>query len=218
MLDLLDEAGVETAPRGPICNNCGADLSPLAVICVECGFNNETGKQLETTVVKDPVDVDSGMTEAEKMIAKAEQEIDDMPVSASEQNFGDGAESLLIAAVALIVMLVLAGIGVGTIFVMDRIGENINTAWISFYGAMGIYAFCVVWITAIAFRAKPIHGLACIFTAGLYCIVFGFMQGKALLLPTLICCFGILIGLLSWVFASSGLAMIWDVGQIPIIV
>ena len=122
------------------------------------------------------------------------------------------------ADLALVVMLVLAGLGVGTIFVMDRIGENINTAWISFYGALGIYAFCVIWITSIAFRAKPIHGLACVFTAGLYCIVFGFMQGKTLLLPTLICCFGILIGLLSWVFASNDLAMMMDACRIPTIV
>ena len=48
LLDLLDEAGVESVPKGPICPNCGADMEPNAVICVECGFNIATGLKLET--------------------------------------------------------------------------------------------------------------------------------------------------------------------------
>ncbi len=206
MLDLLDEAGVESAARGRVCNNCGSDLAARAIICIECGFNNETGKLLETTTYFSRADAVAGMSDTEKILAKAEKEIEDMPISASEQDFGDGADSILIALVAVVGALILTGIGVGTIFVMDKIGENINTALISFFGSIGIYSFCSIWITTVAFRAKPLHGLACLFTGGLYCIVFGFMQGRALLLPTLICCFAIVIGAISWVFSETGLA------------
>ena len=200
MLDLLDDAGVESAPRGPVCNNCGADLSPLAIICVECGFNNETGKQLETTVAKKADE--SGMSDADRIMARAEEEIDEMPVSASDQDFGDGADSIVIAVVAMIGTGILVAIGVGVIFLMDKIGENIDTALISMCGSIAMYIFCAIWITTVAFRAKPAHGLGCLFSGGLYAIIFGFMQGKSLLMPTLICIFSILIGLLSW--AMSG--------------
>lgn len=200
MLDLLDDAGVASAPRGAVCNNCGTDLPALAIICVECGFNNETGKQLETTIAGSASK--SGMSETDKMMARAEEEIDEMPVSASEQDFGDGADSIVIAVVAVIGAAILVAIGVGVIFVMDKIGENIDTALISMCGSIAMYIFCAIWITTIAFKAKPVHGLGCLFSGGLYAIVFGFMQGKSLLMPTLICLAAILIGLLSW--AMSG--------------
>lgn len=200
MLDLLDEAGIESAARGRVCSNCGSDLSALAIICIECGFNNETGKRIETTTYQDS---DAGKSDVEKILAKAEREIDDMPISATEQDFGDGADSLLIAGIAVVAALILTGIGVGTIFIMDRIGEEINTPMISFFGSIGIYAFCSIWITIVAFKAKPLHGLGCLLTAGVYCIIFGFMQGKALLLPTLICVFAVVIGAISFAFSGQ---------------
>ena len=195
MLDLLDDAGVESAPRGPICNNCGCDLSPLAIICVECGFNNDTGKQLETTVAGKTDQ--AGMSETDKMMARAEEEIDESPISAAQQDFGDGADSIVIAVVAVIGTLILVAIGVGVIYLMDKVGENINTPLISMFGSIAMYIFCATWIMTVAFRAKAAHGLGCLFSGGLYGIVFGFMQGRALLLPTLICIFSIFIGLLS---------------------
>ena len=220
MLDLLDDAGVESTPQGPVCNNCGSELSPMAIICVECGFNNESlGKQLETTTYTDPDAIDSGLSDAEKMLAKAEREIEDTPISAADQDFGDGADSFLIAIIALVVAVALAGLGIGTIFVMDRIGENINTARISLYGALSIYAFCAIWITLVAFKAKPIHGVACLFTAGVYSIIFGFMQGKALIIPTIICVVAILIGTASWlVDANTKSSMLMDAIEIVTIV
>ena len=42
LLDLLDEAGVESMTRGPACENCGAEMHPSAVVCVSCGFNMAT--------------------------------------------------------------------------------------------------------------------------------------------------------------------------------
>ena len=207
MLDLLDDAGVESAPRGPICNNCGSDLSPLAIICVECGFNNETGKQLETTVAGKTNQ--AGMSETDKMMARAEEEIDESPISAAQQDFGDGADSIIIAVVAVIGAIILVAIGVGVIYLMDKLGENINTALISMFGSIAMYIFCATWIMVVAFRAKPAHGLGCLFSGGLYGIVFGFMQGRALLLPTLICIFAILIGLLSgWMSTFEQEAML----------
>ena len=204
MLDLLDDMGVESTPLGPVCQQCGSEMAPGAIICVECGYNNETGKMLETTTYKDPTEVGSGMSDAEQMIAKAEKEIDESPVSATDQNFGDGADSILIAVVAMVVMVILAGIGVGTIFVMDRIGEQVNTALISVCGSVCIYLACGTWITYVAFSSKPAHGLGCLFSVGLYAIIFGFMQGKTLLLPAIICLASILIGIVSWLVYSAG--------------
>ena len=210
MLDLLDTAGVESTPSGPVCTNCGAELSPMAIICIECGYNNDTGKQLETATYADPGVVDAGMTDAEKMLARAEKEIDEMPVGASEQDFGDGADSFLIAGVAFVVAAILVGVGLGVMFTMDKIGEEVNTGLISFFGAVGLYLFCVAWITYIAFKAKPLHGVICMFSGGLYCIIFGFLQGKALLLPTILCIVALLIGLISWIYVSSQSAMLLE--------
>ena len=204
MLDLLDDAGVEATPRGPVCSYCGAEMSPMAVICVECGYNNETGKLLETTTYNEPGVVDAGMTDAEKMMAKAEKEIDETPVTAADQDFGDGADSLLIAGIAFVGAAILVGIGIGTIFIMDKIGENVNTALISLFGSIAIYFFCVAWISFYAFKARAVHGLGCLFSGGLYSIVFGFMQGRALFLPAIINICAILIGLISYlVFINS---------------
>ena len=205
MLDLLDDVGVESTPRGPVCPSCGAEMAVGARICVECGYDTETGKQLETTSYREKGAIDDGMTDAEKLIAKAEKEIDEIPATAADQDFGDGADSIFIAVVAVIGAAILVGIGVATIFVMDKIGQNINTALISMCGSIAIYMFCAIWITFFAFKAKPVHGLGCLFSVGLYSIVFGFMQGRALFLPAAICCFSILIGAVSYlVFAAGG--------------
>ncbi len=140
LLDLLDEAGVESMPSGPLCTHCGAEMGATAIICVECGFNMATGKQLVTdTYGHDPL-IDGDLTDGQKLLARAEKEIDDSPITAVGQDFGDGADSMLIAVVALVVMGVLVGIGVGVIFLMDQISESINSAKISFFASIGIYA------------------------------------------------------------------------------
>ncbi|MCA9187012.1 MAG: hypothetical protein R3E01_15910 [Pirellulaceae bacterium] len=55
--DLLDELGMEATRTGVRCPECNADMTPEAILCVQCGFNLETGKKLETKVIKraDPV-------------------------------------------------------------------------------------------------------------------------------------------------------------------
>ena len=198
MLDLLEQAGVEAKPRGPVCDSCGSELSPTAIICVECGYNTETGKQLDSSTASSASELEDGRSDAEKLLARAEQEIDDSPIGSEDQDFGDGADSFVLAMVCVVGALVLTGIGVGTIFVMDAIGDQVNTALISVFGSLAMYLFCAGWITIIGFQAKSIHGIACLFTGGLYAIVFGFMNGKALLIPTLITLFSIVIGAISY--------------------
>lgn len=205
LLDLLDEAGVESMPRGPICENCGSEIAADAIICVQCGYNMATGQTIQTASYDDDdggPDV-VGMTDAEKIMAKAEQEIDDMPISAHGQNFGDGADSILIAVVALFFLAVLVAIGVGTIFLMDKLGDVVQSSVISFWASMALALGMVVWITIVAFLTKKSQGIICVCTAGLYCIVFGFMQGRALLIPTIILLAALFIGFVSSFFAFA---------------
>ena len=189
LLDLLDEVQVKPAVRGPVCPNCSKAMSHLAVVCVECGYNVETGKKLTTSVFDDDVETgikDVGMTDAEAIMAKAEKDIDDMPVTGHGQDFGDGADSFLIAGVSMVVLLILVGIGLTVIFTMDIISQLIASWFISFVASVVLWAVMAIWITIVAFKQKPVHGIVCIATAGIWCVVYGFMQGKQLLLPTVI--------------------------------
>lgn len=202
LLDLLDEAGVEAMPRGPVCENCGAEVGPNAVICVSCGYNLATGQRLETAVFDDPGAAEVvGMTDVEKIMARAEKDIEDMPVSAYGQNFGDGADSILIAVVSLVFLAILVSIGVGTIFVMDQLGTVVDSSVISFFASTALAIGCAIWITIVAFMTKPTQGMICLATAGLYCVIFGFMQGRALIVPTIILLVALLIGFASSFFA-----------------
>jgi hypothetical protein len=56
LADLLEEAGIkpvveDTRPR---CPNCKQPMEPDAVLCVNCGFNVQTGRQLEGVGVTGP--------------------------------------------------------------------------------------------------------------------------------------------------------------------
>jgi hypothetical protein len=202
LLDLLDEAGVESVPQGPICENCGADMELNGVICIGCGFNMSTGLQLETESFEDPAEAhnDEEISDTDRIMAKAEREIEEMPVTAVGQNFGDGADSFLIAFVGMIAMLILVAIGISIIFLMDFFGEAIDPALISFWASTVIYALCTIWITIVAFIAKPVQGIICVCTGGLYCIIFGFLT-RGLILPATILCTSVVIGIVSGVFA-----------------
>ncbi len=49
MADLLAEAGLDGAPApGHTCPSCGAAMSPGAILCVACGYNQQSGRQLQT--------------------------------------------------------------------------------------------------------------------------------------------------------------------------
>lgn len=197
LLDLLDEQDVRSAARGPVCENCGSELQPAAVICIECGFNLETGVQLQTEAYEDDIAsgiADASMTDADMLMAKAEKDIEDVPVTSEQQNFGDGADSILIAVVAGIIGVVLICIGLVVIFTMDQIGNYIASSAISFIASMALFAVMGIWITIIAFMQNTGQGIACVCTGFLWCIVFGFMQGKALIVPTIVLVASLVIG------------------------
>lgn len=209
ILDLLDEAGVKSVPSGPVCHNCGTEMHPTSVICVDCGYNMATGEQLETEVYEDHDDVvDTGRTDTDKIMAKAEQAIDESPVTAEGQDFGDGADSLIIATIAGIAFVVVLAIGVGVVLFMDVIVEEfgLTPEGISFTASIFIYLGCVAWISVVAYLVKPAQAIICVCTGGLYCIIFGLMQGSSMLVPTIGLIISILIGAVSYavmVFSSD---------------
>ncbi|QEG22746.1 hypothetical protein MFFC18_26290 [Mariniblastus fucicola] len=198
MEDLLREANVgPVSSGGPICPDCGTEITPGAVLCVECGFNLETGKRLRTARENAEGEVDTGLTDAEKIMRKAEAEIEETPIGADDQDFGDGGDSFVIAGVAGVILAILVAIGLVVIFSMDQISLYYNSGGISFIASCCMWIGMTIWLTYVAFRAKIGHGIACVLTGGLYCIIFGFMQGKTLLMPTIIMLVALVVGLAS---------------------
>ena len=203
LMDLLDEQNIGTQRTGgAMCENCAADLEPGAFVCMECGFNHQTGKRLQTESEEEISSGTVGMTDADRIMAKAEKDIEDAPVAADDLDFGDGAGSYLIAGIALAIGLVLIAAGIMVILSMDYIGTLINTGGISFIASCALYLAMAAWITTVAFKQKPGHGIACLCTGFLWCIGYGFMQGKTLLLPTIILIFAFLIGAASGAYVS----------------
>ncbi len=49
---LLDEVGYQKAAAAHRCPNCKEDLLPDAILCIHCGYNLETGRQIQTKVVR----------------------------------------------------------------------------------------------------------------------------------------------------------------------
>ena len=202
MMGLLDEADVKGVTRGPTCENCAAELTPGAVLCIECGYNMETGKRVASEIDEDSRS-SSEMTAAERMLAQAEKDIDDMPVTAEGQDFGDGADSLVIAGVAGVILLLLVGIGLVIIFSMEQISKGVNSGAISMCASIVMVILCGAWITVVAFKQKrPGHAMACICTGFVYSVVYGFMQGKDLLIPTVILLFSLLVTAASGTYVS----------------
>ena len=208
VLDLLDEAGVKAVPQGPVCDNCGTEMHPASVICIDCGFNMATREQLKTEIYDDVQEgaIDPGQSDTEKIMEKAEKAIDDSPVTAVGQNFGDGADSFVIAAIATIGFILLMVIGVTIILSMDWIMDalELEAYQVSLWASVMIALGCTIWISWIAFSMNTNQGLACVCTAGLYCVIFGFMQGSKLLIPTIGLLFSFLIGAISWAVGSFG--------------
>jgi len=201
LLGLLDEADVKRAMAGPLCPNCSAEMKGGGVICISCGYNIETGKRLKTKIyADDDADdglADPGLSDADKIMAKAERDIDEMPVSAAGQDFGDGNDSFLIAGVAGIVLAILVVVGLVVVFTMEAITKFIAPHFISFLASIVLAVGMMLWITIIAFKQKSPHAIACILTAGLWCIVYGFMQGRQLMVPTIILLASVVIGIAS---------------------
>lgn len=199
LLGLLDEADVKSATKGPLCPNCSAEMTTGGVICITCGYNIETGKRLRTAVFVDDDDdiVDPTLSDADKIMSKAERDIDDMPISAEGQDFGDGADSFLIATIAGAIALVIVAVGLVIVFTMEAITQVVAPHFISFLAAVVMSIVMAIWITFVAIKQKSPHALVCILTAGLWCIVYGFMQGRQLIVPSIILLACLIIGIAS---------------------
>jgi hypothetical protein len=200
ILDLLDEAGVKRAATGPVCPHCEAEMSPTAVICVHCGFNRETGERLETFSDIRDENANTSMhieTDTEQLLAKAERDIRNAPVSTTNQDFGDGSDSIVVALGALLGFGLIIVAGVLTVLIMDRLAEQANPAMISFVTSTALVVACYLYITYTAFRVNSIHGLVCLLTIE-YCVIFAFMQGRSLIL------FGIIMKVAMIISAVSG--------------
>lgn len=193
MDELLKEANVKSVARGNVCDDCGAELQLGAVICVECGFNLETGSRLRTDSYDEENFDESGESAAQRMLRQAEKDIEETPVNADDQDFGDGSESIVIAGVAGIILTILIGIALLVIYLMENLSDVVHSSFISMIAAIAMAVGCFAWITIVAFLSKKSQGILCLATAGLYCIVFGFLQGKQLLLPTIVLIVSILI-------------------------
>ena len=202
LLDLLDDAGVKDTPKGPICAACGAEMDPTAVICIDCGYNVATGQYLETYTDEDLADQvgSTDMTDAEKAIAKAEREIDENPISAEEQDFGDGADAYIVALAGFAIFGILVLMGLGTVLIMETLTDEINTGLISAVAGTGIYVACGVWISIIAFRSQFGQGLGCVLSGGLYCPIYGVMRGAGTIAIAIIMGVAALAAAASWFY------------------
>ena len=184
LLDILDEEDVQARARGPMCENCGSEVKRGTVICIDCGFNLETGDQLETDADED-IESNAAMSGAEQMMRKAERDLDEGPDSGADDDFGDGAESYLIAVVAGFFGLIMLLIALGVVFFMEQLTTLMSPAGISLIASVLMYLGMTAWISIVAFSASHGHGIACLVSLGLYCPIFGFVNGKTLLLPTI---------------------------------
>jgi len=146
----------------------------------------------------DEEDVDDAQeSAAQRMLRQAEKDIEETPVNADDQDFGDGAESIVIAGVAGIILAVLIGISLVVVYLMENLSDVVHSSFISLIAATAMAVGCIAWITIVAFLVKKSQGIICVATLGLYCIVFGFLQGKQLLLPTIVLIISVLIAVAS---------------------
>ena len=206
LLDLLDEAGVKSQSALPTCPNCEAEMAPTAIICIQCGFNRETGERLETfSDVRFEDDTSTHVeSDANTILAKAEQELQNTaggPVV--DEDFGDGSDSIVVAVGAMLGFLVLLVIGVFTVLIMDRLTGQVDPSQISFVVSSAIAVLTAIYITFLAFRVHPGHGIACVLTCGLYCVIFGFIQGRAVILYTIILLVAIIVAIATGIYAAN---------------
>jgi len=75
--------------------------------------------------------------------------------------------------------------GLALVFFMDQLTTLLSPAGISLIASILLYLGMAAWISIVAFSAAQGHGVACLASLGLYCPIFGFMNGKTLLLPTI---------------------------------
>lgn len=160
--DLLDEAGVKAATTGPNCPSCNAEVQPDSVLCIECGFNFAAGRQMKTQVGYDDEARLEGMSENDKIMAKAERDIHESPIEIEEGSHGDGADSFLIALGMAVVFVLVVGVGIFIVFVMDKVTTDSKVSWVISSGICSLMTFIAwVWLLIISFREGVGHGIGC---------------------------------------------------------
>ena len=157
LMGLLDEAGVEAKKTGPTCANCASPMAAGSVICVECGFNMATGEKLVTTDFAGALasEETTPKENADQLLEKAEKEIEDTPVDADSQDFGDGADSYAIAIGALLVTTILLTVGLFVVFLMDSITQGTSSSEISLKACIWVGAAGLAWILIGMFIESP---------------------------------------------------------------
>ena len=178
LMDLLEDAGVQSAKTGPTCPACSADMANAAVICVNCGYNVMTGTYLDTYVEieEGAGSIDGSASNAQQLMEKAERSIDDMPETATGQDFGDGADSYVVATGAVAIMAFFVVVGIVVILLMEQFGDVFGLGNLTAFGVM-LFAFAArIWITVVAFLEGIEHGIGCLFCDP-YTVIFGFWKG-----------------------------------------
>jgi len=185
LMDLLDEAGVKATSTGPTCPACNSEMDPSAVICVSCGYNMATGEYLETYVeVEDKKSFETDkMTTAEKIMAKAEAEIEHTPETAVGEDFGDGSDSFIIALGAMAVMALLVLVGVVIVLSADTFADSVGMAYITFVGLVLTYSAARIWLVVFGFMESIEHGLIllvtfCLPLGDIYALFYGYSRGR----------------------------------------
>lgn len=199
--DLLAEEGVKQAFAGPVCPSCSEPISPQAVICVQCGFNLQTGEKLHSSFDDEDDDAAAmaGMSETEKMLYKAERELQDMPISAEGEKFGDEGDSYIVAIGAIVITAAVVALSVFVIIQLDKI-EDFNTplvsAWMSVLFAVG----AIVSVTITAFKERPLEGYLCLTVV--YTLWYAMTRGLYVPLGLIVLFSSIAAGCFSYLNAS----------------
>ena len=179
-------------------------MEPTAIICIACGYNVATGQYLETytDTSYESEQETAGLSTGQSLLKKAEKEIESTPIGAEDQDFGDGADSYIIAMIGLAVFSILIMLGLAVVLIMESATEDFSPAIISVIASACIYVGCGIFLTIVGFRIKPVHGVVSLVSAFLYSIVFGFMQGKGTVLPAAIMIASLVIGGASGIFLA----------------
>ena len=192
---LLEEAGVKPVASGPTCPSCNAEMDPTAVICLECGYNVVSGEFLETYVELEEkkrqvgAGGDDKMSDADKIMAKAEADIEDSPVTAKGQDFGDGSDSYVVALGAGAVMSILILVGVVIVLSADYLANNVSLVFVTFIGFLFINFCARIWLAVYGFMEGMGYGL-CLLALPITCCgdVFTYYYGfsRGLITPTVL--------------------------------
>jgi hypothetical protein len=113
--DLFDEVGLTMRGEGIDCPSCGQLLPTDAVLCVSCGYNFKLKRRIKTLgTTSAPVlreDEKKPLSETEKMLVRAEDELEHEPV---RQDLGYGSKTGAFV-LALIMIAVAAGTIIGLV-------------------------------------------------------------------------------------------------------